>query len=82
MFLFQSGHFDELKETLNAGFPVYFAALVISVLLVGLAAIPPSALPASPFSEFVATRRRQLALAGGAISLCAGLVLAIVFWTL
>jgi hypothetical protein len=82
MFLFESGHVEELKETLHAGFPVLFAALVISVLLVGLAAIPPSSLPGSPLAHFVAARRRQLLLAGGAISVSAALVLAIVFWTL
>jgi hypothetical protein len=82
MFLFQSGHAGELKEALSAGLPVYFAAVAISLLLIALAAIPPRALPASPFFEFVATRRRELALVGGAICLTAGLVLAIVFWTL
>ncbi len=82
MFLFQSGHSEELKEALSAGLPVYFAALTISLFLVVLAALPPSALPASPLTEFVASRRRQLALVGGAILLSAAIVLAIVFWTL
>jgi hypothetical protein len=82
MFLFQSGHSEELKETLSAGFPVYVAALMISVFLVVLAAIPPSALPDSPLAEFVTSRRRQLALAGGAIMLSVAIVLGIVFWTL
>jgi hypothetical protein len=82
MFLFQSGHAGELKEALSAGLPVYFVAVAISLLLIVLAAIPPRALPASPFFAFVATRRRELALVGGAICLAAGLVLAIVFWTL
>lgn len=82
MFLFQSGHSEELKEALSAGLPVYFAAITISVFLVVLAAIPPSVLPASSLTEFVASRRRQLALVGGAILLSAGIVLAIVFWTL
>jgi hypothetical protein len=82
MFLFQSGHAGELKEALSAGLPVYFVAVAISLLLIVLAAIPPRALPASPFFEFVATRRREFALVGGAICLAAGLVLAIVFWTL
>lgn len=82
MFLFESGHMSELKEALSAGLPVYFAAIVISVVLVLLAAIPPSALPASFLGEFVAGRRRELALVGGAVSLSAGIVLAIVFWTL
>jgi hypothetical protein len=52
------------------------------VVLVALAAVPPSALPGSPLADFVSSRRRQLVLAGGAISVSAGLVLAIVFWTL
>jgi hypothetical protein len=82
MFLFESGHSGELREALGAGLPVYFGAIAISLLLVVLAAIPPSALPASLLSEFVASRRRQLALAGGAICLSAGVVLAVVFWTL
>jgi hypothetical protein len=82
MFLFQSGHAGELKEALSAGLPVYFVAVAISLLLIVLAAIPPRALPGSPFFEFVATRRRELALVGGAICLAAGVVLAIVFWTL
>jgi hypothetical protein len=82
MFLFQSGHAAELKEALSTGLPVYFAAIAISLLLVGLAAIPPRALPASPFFEFVASRRRELALIGGAVCLSAAVVLAIVFWTL
>jgi hypothetical protein len=82
MFLSESGHVEELKETLHAGLPILFAALVISVVLVALAAVPPSALPGSPLADFVSARRRQLALAGGAISVSAGLVLAIVFWTL
>jgi hypothetical protein len=82
MFLLQSGHAGELKEALNAGLPVYFAAFGISLFLVGLAAIPPRALPASPLFEFVASRRRELALIGGAVCLSAAIVLAIVFWTL
>jgi hypothetical protein len=82
MFVFASGHSEELKEALSAGLPVYFAAITISVFLVVLAAIPPSAFPASSLTEFVASRRRQLALVGGAILLSVGIVLAIVFWTL
>jgi hypothetical protein len=82
MFLLTSGHVEELRETLHAGLPVLFAALVISVVLVALAVVPPSAFPGSPLAELVSTRRRQFALAGGAISVSAGLVLAIIFWTL
>ena len=82
MFLFESGHTSELKEALSAGLPVYFAAIAVSLLLVVLAAIPPSALPTSLLGEFVASRRRELALIGGAVCLSAGIVLVIVFWTL
>lgn len=80
--LSQSGHSGELREALAAGLPVYFAALAISLLLVVLAALPPSALPDSSLAQFVATRRRQFALAGGAICLSAAVVLGIVFWVL
>ena len=82
MFLSESGHVEEFKETLHAGLPILFAAIVISVVFVALAAIPPSALPGSALAQFVATRRRQFALVGGAISVSAALVLAVVFWTL
>ena len=82
MILLQGGHTGELKEALSAGFPVYFVAVAISLLLVVLAAIPPKALPASPFFEFVATRRRELALVGSAVGVSAAVVLAVVFWTL
>lgn len=61
---------------------MYFVAVAISLLLVVLAAIPPKALPASPFFEFVATRRRELALVGSAVGVSAAVVLAVVFWTL
>lgn len=82
MILLQGGHTGELKEALSAGLPVYFVAVAISLLLVALAAIPPKALPASPFFEFVATRRRELALVGSAVGVSAAVVLAVVFWTL
>ena len=76
MLLLQNGHSGELREALGAGLPVYFAALGISILLVVLAALPPSALPDSSLSEFVTTRRRQLAFAGGAICVSAALTAA------
>jgi hypothetical protein len=82
MLLLESGHTSELKEALSAGLPVYFAAIAISLALVLLAAIPPSALPTSFLGEFVAGRRREFALVGGAVCLSAGIVLAIVFWML
>jgi hypothetical protein len=81
MFLFQSGHISELKEALSAGLPIYFAAIAISLVLVILAALPPSALPTS-LGGFVASRRREVALVGGAVCLSAAIVLGIVFWTL
>jgi hypothetical protein len=82
MLLFESGHYHELKEALSAGLPVFFAAIVVSVLLVALAAIPPSALPVTVLSELVAPRRRQLALIGAAICLSAAVALVVVSWAL
>ena len=69
MILLQGGHTGELKEALSAGLPVYFVAVAISLLLVVLADSP-EALPAS-FFEFVATRRRELALVGSAVGVSA-----------
>lgn len=82
MLFLESGHYSDLKEALSAGFPVLFGAIGVSVLLVALAAIPPSALPATVLSELVAPRRRQLALSGVAICLSAAIVIVIVFWAL
>jgi hypothetical protein len=74
MLFFEGGHYGELKEALSAGLPVLFAAIGVSVLLVALAAIPPSAL--------VGPRRREVALVGAAIGLSAAIVFVVVFWTL
>jgi hypothetical protein len=82
MLLFESGHYQDLKEALSAGLPVLFAAIGVSALLAALAAIPPSALPVAVLSELVAPRRRQLALVAVAICLSAAIVLAVVFWVL
>jgi hypothetical protein len=78
----QGGHFDELQEAFGAALPVLFAAVGISLLLVVLAALPPSALPAGTIAEFITPRRRQLTLV--AISICFSAVIAfvIVFWAL
>jgi hypothetical protein len=80
--LSNGGHFDELKEALGAGLPVIFAALGLSILLVVLAALPPSTFPEGVLSDLFAARRRQVALVGIAISLSAAIVFAIVFWVL
>jgi hypothetical protein len=82
MLLLNGGHYTELKETLGAGLPVIFAAFGLSLLLVVLAALPPSALPVGTFSELLAPRRRQVALFGISVSLSAALSIAIVFWAL
>lgn len=82
MLLLNGGHFEELKETFGAGLPVLFAAVGLSLVLVGLAAIPPSALPPGVLADFVAPRRRQLALVAASISLSCAVVFAIVFWAL
>ena len=80
-------HRPKLLEPLKlsafgAGLPVIFAAVGLSLLLVVLAALPPSTLPEGVLSNLLAARRRQVALVGVAISLSAVIVFAIVFWAL
>jgi hypothetical protein len=82
MLFFEGGHYGELKEALSAGLPVLFVSIAVSVLLVALAAIPPSALPEGILSNLVGPRRREVALVGAAIGLSAALVFVVVFWTL
>ena len=82
MLFFEGGHYGELKEALSAGLPVLFASIALSVLLVALAAIPPSALPEGILSNLVGPRRREVALVGAAIGLSAAIVFVVVFWTL
>jgi len=82
MLFFEGGHYVELKEALSAGLPVLFVSIAVSVLLVALAAIPPSALPDGIVSNLVGPRRREVALVGAAIGLSAALVFVVVFWTL
>jgi hypothetical protein len=75
------GHYAELEETLGAGLPVIFATVGVSLLLLALAAIPPSVLPAG-VSELLAPRRRQVAVV--AVSVCLGTAIGLltVFWAL
>jgi hypothetical protein len=76
------GHFDELKEALGAGLPVLLVAVGLSILLIVLAALPPSMLPEGALADLLAERRAQVALVGIAISLSAALAVGIVFWAL
>jgi hypothetical protein len=82
MLFLEGGHYGELKEALGAGFPVLFVSIAVSLLLVALAAIPPSALPEGILSDLVGPRRREVALVGAAIGLSAAIVFVVVFWTL
>ena len=82
MLFFEGGHYAELKEALSAGLPVLFVSIAVSVLLVALAAIPPSALPEGILSNLVGPRRREVALLGATIGLSAALVFVVVFWAL
>jgi hypothetical protein len=82
MLLLESGHYGELKEALGAGLPVLFVSIAVSVLLVVLAAIPPSELPEGILSDLVGPRRREVALVGAAVGLSAAIVFVVVFWTL
>ena len=82
MVILDGGHYRELKEALGAGLPAISAAVGVSLLLVILAAIPPSALPVPILSDFLAARRRQVVLAAASVCLSAAIGLAIVFWVL
>jgi hypothetical protein len=75
------GHYAELEETLGAGLPAILAAVALSALLLVLAALPPSVLPAG-ISTLLAPRRRQAAAVGLSVCLGAVIGLLIVFWTL
>ena len=75
------GHYAELEETLGAGLPAIFATIALSLLLLVLAAIPPSALPGG-ISELLAPRRAQIAVLGVSISMAAAVGLLIVVWAL
>jgi hypothetical protein len=54
----------------------------LSLLLLVLAALPPSMLPEGALADLLAERRGQVAVVGVVISLSAAIVLGIVFWAL
>jgi hypothetical protein len=76
------GHLDELKEALGAGLPVLLAAVGLSLLLLVLAALPPSMFPEGALADLLAARRGQVALVAVTISLSAMIVVGVVFWAL
>jgi hypothetical protein len=82
MVILEGGHYGELKEAFGAGLPAISAAVGVSLLLAILAAIPPSALPVPILSDFLASRRRQVALAAVSVCLSAAIGLAIGVWVL
>jgi hypothetical protein len=81
MIFLSGGRYAELEETLGAGLPVILAAVALSLLLLLVAAIPPSALPVG-ISELLGPRRRQVAVVGVSVCLGAAIGLLTVFWTL
>lgn len=82
MLLSNGGHFDELKETLDAGLPILLAAVGVALVLLLVAVLPSSTLPDGVLSDLLDGRRSQVALLGAAIGLSAGTACAIVFWAL
>jgi hypothetical protein len=82
MLILDEGHYGELKDALGAGLPAIFAVIGVSLLLVILAAIPPAALPVPVLSDFLALRRRHVALAAASVCLSGAIGLGIVFWLL
>lgn len=81
MVFLRGGHYAELEETLGAGLPVILATIALSLLLLLLAAIPPSALPVG-ISELLRPRRRQVAAVGVSVCLGGAIGLLTVFLTL
>jgi hypothetical protein len=81
MVFLSGGRYAELEETLGAGLPAILATIALSLLLLLLAAIPPSALPVG-ISELLGPRRRQVAVVGVSVCLGAAIGLLTVFWTL
>jgi hypothetical protein len=75
-------HYSELREAVAAGLPYLFAALAVSVLLLGLSAIPPSVIPAGPLARLLVHRRLQIALVGVMIPVGAVLGFLVVYWAL
>lgn len=82
MLILDEGHYRELKEALGAGLPAILAVVGVSLLLGILAVIPPSALPFPILSDFLASRRRHVALAAASVCLSGAIGLGIVFWVL
>jgi hypothetical protein len=81
MVFLSGGRYAELEETLGAALPAILATTGLSLLLLVLAAIPPSALPVG-ISELLAPRRRQVAAVGVSVCLGAAIGLLTVFWAL
>jgi hypothetical protein len=81
MVFLSGGHYAELQETLGAGLPAIFATIAFSLLLLVLAAIPPSVLPVG-ISDLLAPRRRQVAVVGISVCLASAIGLLTVFWAL
>jgi hypothetical protein len=75
-------HYSELKEAIEAGLPYLFAALAVSLLLLGLSAIPPSVVPAGPLARLLVHRRLQIALVGMMIPIGTVLGFLVVYWAL
>lgn len=71
-----------MREAFGAALPVLFAAVAVSILLVVLAAFPPSSLRGGAIAEFINPRRRQLTLVAISICFSAVMVFVIVFWAL
>jgi len=75
-------HYSELKEAVAAGLPYLVVAFVVSLLLLGVSAIPPSVIPAGPLARLLDHRRAQIALVGMMIPVAAVLGLLVVYWAL
>jgi len=75
-------HYSEFKEAVAAGLPYLLAALAVSLLLLGLSAMPPSVIPVGPLARLLVHRRLQIALVGMMIPVGTVLGFLVVYWAL
>lgn len=80
--LAHSTHASELTEAVRAAYPFLALGFALSVGLITLAVLPPSAIPRESLAELVEHHRRQIALVGAALSIGCALGFFVVFWSL
>jgi hypothetical protein len=75
-------HYSEFREAVAAGLPYLFAALALSLFLLGLSAVPPSVIPIGPLARLLDHRRLQIAVLGMMVPVGTLLGFLVVYWAL